>query len=302
MTESASSTDSLLNRIQMSRERTQYLGAMTRLPRSIALAEVGVLPFGELIDRLAGIWTEGDPPLLVDQILKRERTDDQQLALLRVIERLAAEADGLVPRDRHVADRAIYRLLHTLPKPLAGALARRCAESKRSLQRQAAYRFYKAHGVDSSAIGIMLDDYRRRPHQDILEIIARDPQAVAQADPEFLLRELDERYWRTRVFQVLLRSDRHLAESLALQYPTELLWAAGREGDVSTLPLLRRLLVDNNEDPEFVGWCLWAFSKLGSGPDVAVARLTAESLMAGVEPWIWGREGSPSLPSQDHAA
>ncbi len=61
---------------------------------------------------------------------------------------------------RHVARVVtLYRLLHTLPEPLAGALVCRCAESERSMPRRAAYRFYKVHGVDPTAVGIMLDDY-----------------------------------------------------------------------------------------------------------------------------------------------
>ena len=303
MTETSGSGNNSLTHIRLSRERIQYLIALDRLPRSIVLAEIGVLPFGDLLDRLACVWTEDDPSLLIEQVLKREPTDDQQGALLRVLEQLAADADNLAPRDRQNADRAVYRILHTLPAPLASPLARRCVNSKRSQQRRAAYRLYKVNGVDPTAVSAMLDDYRRRPYQYILEVIAGDPQAVKQADPEFLLSELENRYWRTRVFQALMHADRQKAESLALQYPTEFLWASARERDETTLPQLRRLLDANKEDPEFVGWCLWAFSKLESRHDVATARSIAESLIADAPPEMWwGSPGPPDLATRNHAA
>jgi hypothetical protein len=302
MTEMSGSGNNSLTHIRLSRERIQYLIALDRLPRSIVLAEIGVLPFGDLLDRLACIWTEDDPGLLIENVLKRELTDDQQVALLRVLEQLAVDADNLPPRDRQIADRAVYRILHTLPAPLAGPLARRCVGSKRSQQRRAAYRLYKFNGVDPTAVSAMLNDYRRRPYQYILEVIAGDPQAVRRADPEFLLSELESCYWRTRVVQALIQEDRLKAESLAVQYPTEFLWASARERDETTLPQLRRLLDANKKDPEFVRWCLWAFSKLGSQPDVAMARSVAESLIADAPPETWASSGTPNLATRNHAA
>ena len=99
-----------------------------------------------------------------------------------------------------------------------------------------------------------------------------------------------------------MQADRQKAESLALQYPTEFLWAATRERDESTLPQLRLLLDANKGDPEFVGWCLWAFSKLRSRPDVAMARSVAESLIADAPPETWASTGTPNLATRHHAA
>jgi hypothetical protein len=302
MTENSDSTQSVPSRIEERRKHFQYLSAISRLPRSIELAEIGVLPFAELLARVAHIWTEDDPTLVIDQVIRRERTEEQQIALIRVLEELVVEADNLRGRDRIVADRTIYRLLHLLPKPLAGALVLRCAESKRSMQRQAAYRFYKSHGIEPGVVGMMLDDYRHRPRQAILNVIARDPNAVAEADPEFLLHELVDRYWRMRVFQALLQADPEKAEALAFQYPIEYLWAATRERDETVLPMLRQLLDANMEDPEFVGWSLWAFSKLGSPLDVALARSFAESLIAGAPSDAWGSTGAPHVATRNQAA
>lgn len=302
MSRNSEAPDSALDGYQDFREKARVFGALSRLPRSIALAEIGVAPFDRLLDRLSHIWTDDAPSLLIEQVLTRARSDDQQVALLDVLDQLVTDSGGLPPRDRLLADRAVFRLLHTFPATLGTPLARRCVKAGRSLQRQAAYRFYKVHGVDPSVLEPMLNDYRRRPHQEILQVIARDMQAVGIAGPEFLLAELEERYWRTRVVQALMRSDRHKAETLADQYPTEFLWASVREGDESSVPVLRRLMDAHKEDPEFVGWCLWAFSKLGSRPDVAAARSIAETLISAADSIAWGRQGPPAFPPAQRAA
>lgn len=276
-------------------ERLRYLGALSGLPSAIARAEAAMLPFDELL-ALLPLWDQPYREEVLEQLQNRQRSRAEHLRLLGVLSHMADQSDKLPRRHRARADQTLNRLLYTLPESDGSELALGCIKSRRSLQRKAGYRYFRTHGFTETAVRAMLESYGTKRDQQILELIARDPVATLIAGPEFMLQELEDRYWRMRVLQTLLRAGPRIAEAAASQYPLEFVWACARERDAESLPIMRRILDENAGDPEFVSFCLWAFSELGSPSGVAAARIAAESLIDESEPWIWEPKGRPTKP------
>jgi hypothetical protein len=65
-----------------------------------------------------------------------------------------------------------------------------------------------------------------------------------------------------RIIEGLILSDLQLAVSIAGRYPIQFVHAAGRIGNSSLLPYIKKLAKDNMDDLEFVDLYIWALGKL----------------------------------------
>ena len=104
--ETMASTPMMLDFVQF-RETSRLLGAIERLPRSLELAEIAVLSFSELLERLSRTWNDPQRKLIIDRLLRLDWSDDEVHQLMRCLEQLAMVSPELTLGERSLVDRAI---------------------------------------------------------------------------------------------------------------------------------------------------------------------------------------------------
>lgn len=109
----------------------------------------------------------------------------------------------------------------------------------------------------------VVQQFRQTGDEEWLELIARAPAAVAVVDARFLLESLSDSYWRGRVLEALLQTDRALAYSLAPRFPREFAHAVGRANDSEAADLLEALLAANAQNIDFLALYAYALGRLG---------------------------------------
>ena len=187
--------------------------------------------------------------------------------LLTSLRRIKGQMDTLPRRQRLVADRTLYRLLHKLPLELSCELVVQCIQSRRKLCRAAGYRALKVHGIPEDLAAVLWGRHVETDDDEPLKLLACAPNVLDKLDVHELLRLLPEKYYRMRLIESLLIVHDARVDQLTLAYPVEFAWAAGRIGDIALVPTLRTLLSANKHEREFVRSCVWAFSKM---PDIAI--------------------------------
>jgi hypothetical protein len=248
--------------------RDDLENGLKRLEEAFALIQAGrgAGPQSAL-ERVATIWEEPDPSRVVDWLYRRSFSSEEEHVLLTSLRRIQHQMDTLPRRQRLLADRTLYRLLHKLPLELSRELVVHCIQSRRKLCRAAGYRALMVHGIPQDLAALVWSRYGETGDEEPLKLLACAPNVLGGLDVHELLRCLPEKYYRIRLIESLLIIHDTRIDQLALAYPIEFAWAAGRTADIALVPTLRALLSANKHEPEFVWSCMWAFSKM---PDVEI--------------------------------
>jgi hypothetical protein len=137
----------------------------------------------------------------------------------------------------------LLRLVRALPSELAVRFAEPYVDHPRKGRRQWAYVALREKHISPEVARKCADSFRRTGDQEALMLIARNPECVLEVGPEFLLSNLNEKYWRARVLEALIGHDRTAALFWSRKYPLEFAHALGRTCDRSLLEPLRLTLL-----------------------------------------------------------
>lgn len=259
------------------------------LPMTLALAEVAALSFDELLQRLERIWTESESKLIIDRLVNMDLDISERAKILVAIQSLDSRSSTLALQHRRLIENSIFRLLRLIPLSISRDYVLECLRHGRATMRRAAYRAYRSNGVDPAALQFLLHQYKCRRKgssgQEVLQLIARCPEAVDQLNVDYLLEEISEDYWRMRMLENLVSKNKIIPEVLRIKYPIEYIWAIVRSGNRMHLPFIRHFLNKHRNNADYARWCIWAFGRLGSQEDIELSRTIVESLVAEASDW-----------------
>ena len=238
--------------------------ALPDLHRTIRYARVRCLSPSDVIARFADFATEDDLNQYIARLLELKLTDSELQLLVTVMEQLASQLEKSRSRTKLRIDRVLLRLVRALPSDFAVRFAEPYVDHPRKGRRRWAYVALREKHISKEVAAKCADSFRRTGDQEALILIARNPERVVHVGAEFLLKNLDDKYWRARVLEALIVYDRVSALSWSRQYPFEFAHAVGRTGEASLVGALGALFEENSNDLEFVSIYAYALGKIGA--------------------------------------
>ncbi|GEM_PF-1274728 len=245
---------------------------LEKISQTMRMAEVRCLPFEELLVRIEHLWDDDAASEIVYRVCEESFSDNQAQALAVSISRLAAAADQLPSAAKSAVLRSVGRILARLPSRFAAPIAEPWLGHKHKFRRQIAYRVFQRTGVPAESAPQLLVAFQQTGDQECLQLLARNPSAIAAVDSAAVAELMDDEYWRMRVIQSLLVVDKPRGISLSTLYPIEFIRAVGREKDASLLSDVQILFDKNFEDLEFVSIYAWALGQLGAQEELSRVR------------------------------
>lgn len=246
--------------------------------RAIRMASIRTLSVSELMGRLPGLLDDDDRERIIYRFGEIQLTGEEGSALAVVVEYLAGEWERLPSSAKSRADAILNRLIRCVPEPNRCRLALTLLTHRRKKRREGAYKVLRDSGIPPEAIPDVVGLADSSPDQSLLEIIARNPAAVAAADEHYLLEQIEERYWRMRVVAALLSVAPVRAIALADDYPIEVVHAVGRLEAREHLASIRELFLANRDNARFLSIYAWALGRIGDEVHLTEVRTAMEDL------------------------
>jgi hypothetical protein len=237
---------------------------LNALRRTIKYARLRCLSPAEIINKISNIGERGDPAGYIARLLELNLNESEVSLLVKAMTRLARRSEEASSTLKRKLDRVLLRLVRMLPSELAARFAAPYLDHRSKDRRFWAYAALSKKQIPPGMAEKLVDVFRRTGDEEALVLIARNSERVPETDPEFLLANISEKYWRGRVIEALLIHERRTAFSLASRYPFEFAHAAGRVGDKALHGPLRELLSANSNDLEFLSIYAYALGKIGA--------------------------------------
>jgi hypothetical protein len=245
---------------------------LNQLQRTIEYAHLRCLSPTEIINKISDIDEKQDRSSCVTRLLEL-KLDESELSLLeRTMTKLAQRSQEAPSTLRKKLDRTVLRLVRMLPSELAARFATPHLDHRSKTRRAWAYSALRKTQIPRGMAEKLVNVFRRSGDQEALELIARNAERVLEIDPEFLLANIADRYWRGRVVEALLVHRRPAALRLASRYPFEFAHAAGRTGDETLRVHLRELWHANSGDTEFLSIYAYALGKIGAKEELQTLK------------------------------
>jgi hypothetical protein len=252
------------------------------LDRTIRFARLRCVPRHEVIER--ALTVDSLDPEQLDacafRLTELELTPTELRFLAASMTEIARETENASPEIKGVVDRAFLRLVSLLPTQLADRFARPYLGHKRKGRRRWAYLTLREKHISQRTASTLARVFRETKDKAVLGMLTRTPECVRLLGARFLIDRLNgkgERHWRGRVLECLLTYDRDEAIALAPQLPWEFVYAAGRSGDGSLLPIVRSLFKTNSNTVDFVSIYAWCLGKIGAVEEIdALERFVRE--------------------------
>lgn len=235
------------------------------LRRTLEIAKIRCMPFEVLLGHLKQIHVTENASLIIYRFCEIEINSSQETSLITILQDLFEEADKLPSKDKARLDRYLQRLLRKISPQAAALIAGRFFEHPRKVRRQIAYNIFRNAGLTPDLAHKLLKLYQEHKEQDYLELIARCPTVVGSLDVDYILSELKNEYWRTRLIQLLIEQNGQKVELIANRYPYEFVHAAGRTKDAKRLQLILNVFDGNKSDIKFLSIFAWCLGVLGAG-------------------------------------
>jgi len=188
--------------------RDRLPSMLANLDVALAVTEAGISEDRSPIERIGTIWSESDPHQLIEFVFRRQLTSNEDDSLVVALTSIMDRSSSLPPRQRYLADRCLYRLLHKIPIDKSGHLISHCLRHPRKTGRNAAYRALWKHGVRPGFAELLWMQYGETGEQQLLRCLACSPDALIRLDAAEIIANIEEKYFRTRAIQSLLSSDR----------------------------------------------------------------------------------------------
>jgi hypothetical protein len=237
--------------------------SLQELTRTIEFAKLRCLDFNGLIERLLTSRDDIDTSI-VNRLKEINLSEAENKRLAEVCGVLSERAKSGSATIREKFDRTINRILRFLPNEVSYPFAINYLDDR--LKRRRAWAFTAMRGKELSLnlLPDLVGIYDQRKDQEALQLIARNPPLVIEIDPDFLLLNLNDQYWRARTIEALLQGDRDAGLRVAEEYPFEFAHAVGRLRDKSLLKPLVALLEQNSMNMPFLSIYSYALGRLGA--------------------------------------
>jgi len=252
--------------------------ALDDIYRTISMSEIRCLPFEELLKRVEHLSDDPQAGEIVYRVCEEEFSDKQLHLLATTIQRLAVAVDHLPSAQKSSVDRAIKRMLASMPASIAAPMAERWLDHKRKFRRQIAYRVLRECGLTAVSGPRLLEVFNRTADQECLKLIARYPVALRDLGVPSLLEKVDDDYWRMRMVQAAVVADKPKAMALADSYPLEFLHAIGRLKDATLQPDMLVLFEKHSDDLKFLSLYAWVLGQLAARPELIELKVHVEKL------------------------
>ena len=252
--------------------------ALEAINRTIKMSEICCVTFDNLLARIERLWDDPDAGQIVYRVCNETLSENQCYALAESIRRLANAVDLLPSVQKASPDRAIKRMLVSMPAEIAVSVAEQWLEHKRKFRREIAYRLLRECDLTAASGARLLDVFSRTRDQECLRLLARSPAAIENMDIQPILENMDDYYWRMRLVQAALISNKTHAMALADSYPYEVLHSIGRLRDATVLPKLADLFATHSHDLQFVSLYAWVLGQLGAYTELLTLKAHVEKL------------------------
>ncbi len=236
--------------------------ALEAINRTLRMSEIRCASFDEMLARIEHLWDDPYADEIVYRFSTEPLTENQYFALAESIRRLADEADGLPSPKKASVDRAIKRMLASMPAKAAAPVAEQWLEHKRKFRREIAYKILRVCGLTSGSGTTLLSVFNRTGDQECLRLIARFPIALAHVDVPSVMKLIEDDYWRMRLVQSAIMFDKSKAMLLANSYPVEFIHAIGRLKDETALPRIAEIFKANHDDLRVISIYAWALGQI----------------------------------------
>ncbi|MEQ9243729.1 hypothetical protein [Roseovarius indicus] len=246
--------------------------------RTISLSEARCLSFDTLLERVERLWEDPQASEIVYHLCEMSLSTNQEYALAESARRLADSAEYLPSSQKQRCDRAIKRILSRMQAKVAAPIAEQWLQHKRKFRREISYNILRKCGLTASSGPRLLDVFHATHDQQALELIARFPVAAGNIDIPTIIDQVDEEYWRMRMVQAALESDKEKALKLAELFPREFTNAAGRLKDTTLMPKLRELLIEHAEDLDFLSVYAWALGQFKASGDLKELKIHIDTI------------------------
>ncbi|MGF3113389.1 hypothetical protein [Facklamia sp. P9177] len=248
-----------------------------KIEKDIERAKFNCLTLNELIELLKissfSIFNHCENILnrIGDYIYLKKYTDIQIEYLISLVERTIKEGEEIPSKYRYKSDSLLKKLLRILPSEISYKYAMSCFKHRRKARREVGFNYFKRNSQCKESINKLLELYRETFDKRILELIARNYKVgfLEPKDLNFVLSEIEEGYWRTRIIEVLIEGV--LEENtikIINQYPYDSTYAMGRLEDDSILPIIIDSFESFASDLESIGLVFWALGKVGAKDEI----------------------------------
>jgi hypothetical protein len=256
--------------MEMTLDAQDYLKQIRlhELERTVEYAYIRCLSPVEIMNKISGLNQDDDPAGYIARLLELKLNESELSLLARAMTKLARRSEEAPSAFKRKLDRVILRLVRMLPPEVAAHFAAPYLDHRSKYRRFWAYSALRNKPIPQGMAEKLVNVFRRTGDQEALELIARNGERILETDPEFLLANITEKYWRTRVVEFLLIHQRPVALDLASRYPFEFAHAAGRVGDKALRRSLRELLRVNSHDLEFLSIYAYALGKIGANREL----------------------------------
>ena len=248
---------------------------LNQLHRTIEYAGLRCLSPAEIIGKILDITPGDDRSDYVNRLLELKLNRPELRILEAAITTLAKRSENAPSALKKKLERVVLRLARILPSKLAIPFVEPYIDHCYKNRRGWAYKVLRTKRIPKGMATKLVDVFRRTGEEEALELIVRHPECVPEVDPEFLLKNIGEKYWRGRVMEALLVHKRAAALALAARYPFEFAHAVGRTADKTLRVPLRELLQANLCDLEFLSIYAYALGKIRAKEELeALSTLT----------------------------
>jgi hypothetical protein len=268
--------ETLANNSEIAAEHSRM--TIDEISRAISMSEIRRLSFDELLRRIERLWEDPQAGEIVYRACEEELSENQFYALAESVRRLADAIDLLPSPQKASPDRSVRRMLARMPAEIAAPVAEQWLEHKRKFRREVAYHVLRQCGLTPASGPRLLEIFNRTGDRECLKLIARYPVAIGELDVPSLLDEMDDDYWRMRLVQAALISDKAKATALANSHPHEFVRAVGRLREKTLTPELRELFNKHSGDLSFLSLYAWALGQLGAHAELAELKDYVETL------------------------
>ena len=251
--------------------------ALAELNRTIQYAYIRCLSVSEIVDRISELIEETDENVYIQRLAEIDLTESDFHSLIDAMNRLAMRSENSPSRLKGKIDHALLRLVRLLPSDIANDFAEPYVNHPRKARRKWAYSALRGKQISQTIAAKLVKVFHETADQEVLLLIARNPERVPEVGAEFLLKNIEEEYWRARVVEAMLIHDRSAGLSLSDHYPFEFAHSVGRVGDKSLIGPLCDLFEANSDNLEFLSIYAYALGKLGAKAELKALEQFIES-------------------------
>jgi len=188
--------------------------------------------------------------------------------IIQIVGLLIKQIEALPSNEKQKFDRYLSKILTILHTEVVTPIAVEFVQHKRKYRRLIGLKILNQKDLNLEIISILLNQYKIRRDQEIINTIARSKSASSLHIKElvFLLKEASDAYWKCRIIEHLLKKgiSKLTTVDLASRYPMESIRAIGRIRKKEYLEYIIPSAKEFITDSKKIGLVIWALGKIGA--------------------------------------